>query len=103
MGYSVRTLGWRYTEWRAFDPSMGVVRGWETDAPIAIELYQHQDELAAGGDAGAQVSLGNGSCSWTYEHQNVASDPANAQQIRRLKALLCHGQAPESCPRSRAR
>ena len=97
MGYSVRTLGWRYTEWWAFDPSMGVVRGWGTDAPIAIELYQHQDELVEGGDAGAQVSLGNGSCSWTYEHQNVAGDPANVQQIRRLKALLCHGQAPESC------
>jgi hypothetical protein len=98
MGYSVRSIGWRYTEWRAFNRTTGVAIGWGTIPPIATELYQHSAELL--GDAPGPG--GNESCSWAYEHRNVAADPANAQQLRRLAALLCQGQAPESCPPERS-
>ena len=61
-GYSIRSPGFRYTEWHPFDPDTGVAN-WTT--LVGVELYLH-------GDRGSQEK----DCSWDYEHTNRAEDPS---------------------------
>jgi iduronate 2-sulfatase len=65
MGYSVRTDGWRYTEWR----------DWKSGAVTARELYPHADH-------GSQPELENG--------VDRAPDAAALEEARRL----LHAQFP---------
>ena len=105
--------GFRYTEWREFDRDRGVVPGWFTIPPIAVELYRHDaerdalvtDGVAGHGGSGTLPPAGlatsaNASCTWAYEKHNLAADPLYASQRKQLAALLCQGQSPDSCPRA---
>lgn len=66
MGYSVRTAGWRYTEWR----------NWETGAVEAVELYDHR----AGGP----------------ELRNQAANPPDPAAFEEAKRLLRDQFPPNS-------
>lgn len=66
MGYSVRTAGWRYTEWR----------NWETGAVEAVELYDHRS-----GDP---------------ELRNVAANPPDPSAFEDAKKLLRDQFPPKS-------
>lgn len=74
MGYSIRTSDWRLTIWLPFNNTVFVAE-WDA-TPIAVELYDHRD---------AQVVL---DFDRDGEHENVASDPENAQIIADLSAQL---------------
>ena len=96
MGYTVRTLGWRYTEWHAFNPEQGVVVNWTN--VVAVELYRHEGQnssssSAMGSDAAANAA---GGCTWDYEKANVAGNVAFELAQKELAALLCKGN-PASC------
>lgn len=73
MGYTVRSLEWRFTEWYAWDRVNCVA---EFDAPPrGTELYSHANHTAPGEfDA--------------FENENVAAEAANAQTVVALRAKL---------------
>lgn len=82
MGYTLRTTGWRYTEWHHFDRTLGVVRNWSDT--VAFELYRHDN------------STSSNNCTWDVEHANVAGASEFALAQEELAALLCKGN-PTSC------
>eukprot|EP00939_MAST-03C_sp_MAST-3C-sp1_P002630 g2630.t1 len=60
MGYSVRTMEWRYTVWLYWDGEH--LKGDFGRSPIGVELYKHK------GDSGADFDA--------FENVNLAGDPA---------------------------
>ena len=84
MGYSVRTLGWRYTEWVEFDKTKaGYAGGAQWDKPVGVELYAHVRDPRHGG-----TPL---HCDWDYENVNLAHDPVHADTRARLSKQLRAG------------
>merc|ERR1712060_712259 len=43
MGYSIRTVDWRYTEWRRWDGLL-LKANWDDNGLVASELYDHRNE-----------------------------------------------------------
>jgi hypothetical protein len=82
MGYSVRTPGWRLTEWSPCNVSSGRPF-WDAAGPAAalrsLELYAH-----AGGEAEADDYDAS-------EPQNLAYHPAQADTVAKLRKLLRSG------------
>jgi hypothetical protein len=75
MGMSVRTVDWRYNEWRAWD-RVNFKANFSGAALMGSELYDHRS-----GEA------------WGQENENVAADPAHAGVVGELaKALREHFQ-----------
>ena len=74
MGYSVRSQGWRYTEWFSFNYTTA-----KTDfhTSLFVELYDHRQD--AGDDFDA------------YDQENVASDPANAAVLKQHAQMVRDG------------
>eukprot|EP00041_Stephanoeca_diplocostata_P030796 m.940886 g.940886 ORF g.940886 m.940886 type:complete len:465 (-) comp23830_c1_seq4:363-1757(-) len=74
MGYSIRTLQWRYTEWVVWNQT-ALVPEW--GAPVhARELYDHRNDSAYAVDFDA------------YDTDNVAADPAYASVVMELSKTL---------------
>lgn len=73
MGYSVRTLEWRLTEWLAWDGTRCVAR---FGTSLGIELYAHDNEPLYPVDFDAT------------ENVNVAHVAANAPTVKALRAKL---------------
>ena len=71
--------GWRYTEWVKFDrTNAGYPGGAKWDQLVGAELYQHA--------VGAPKD-----CDWSYEHVNLANQPAFADMRAALSARLRAG------------
>ena len=75
MGYSVRVADWRYSEWVPFNNATGVP-DWSAAACVGRELYA--ETL---GREGAQ-------CRFDTDSKNVAADPAHADVVAQLSAML---------------
>ena len=73
MGYSVRVARWRYTEWVPFDNVTGRA-DWRPAACVGRELYAE--------------ALGDTSCRFDTDTDNVAGLPENAATVAQLSALL---------------
>lgn len=71
MGYSVRVPDWRYTAWFGFEGQQVVP---VTDWILGRELYTHFGD--------------DGDPDFDGESVNLASDPAHAETVRRLHALI---------------
>lgn len=74
MGYTVRTAGWRYTEWLSWDGSTCTAK-WAAP-PVARELYSHQGETP------------QPLCFDCGENANVVGDAAHAGVVAQLHAML---------------
>ena len=79
IGYSVRTTRWRYTEWLRFN---GTLLHGDFGQRVANELYDHAGDTGSAHDWDA------------FENENVAADPANADTVAELRALLMEGFRP---------
>ena len=75
MGYSVRSAGWRYTEWFSF--GLGHGGGTDFNASLFVELYDHRDDEGDDFDA--------------YDQVNVATDPANAAVVKEHAQMVRDG------------
>ena len=73
MGVSLRTAGWRYTEWTPWNATS--LTPLLDAAPIGVELYNHS------GDDGSSF---DGDAEWV----NLAADPAMAAIRAQLAAQL---------------
>ena len=71
MGYSVRSIDWRYTEWHSFNVTRNCV-DW-TASPFAVELYDHR------GDDGTDFNA--------FGNENVAGDSQYSNIIAQLHAV----------------
>ena len=79
MGYSIRVDGWRYTEWVKFDRAhAGYPGGAQWEQLVGAELYEHATGVPKG-------------CDWSYEHTNLANQPAYADTRVALSARLRAG------------
>eukprot|EP00937_MAST-01D_sp_MAST-1D-sp2_P007299 g7299.t1 len=84
-GYSVRSDGWRYTEWRRFrcpDWEGGDCAADWDGAPIGVELYDHRGHGAGVGVERMMPKFDS------FDVRNVASDPSLAPVVRELSAVL---------------
>ena len=71
IGYSVRTMAWRYTIWLNWDGANLV--GDFSRSRIGHELYDHSADSEEDFDA--------------RENKNVADDPANGEVVARMLAI----------------
>ena len=79
MGYSMRTEGWRFTMWVPFNTSRSGypdATDWNSSA-VQSELYKHSVETKP--------------CDWSYEHENLAGQPAYAHTEAALREGLIAG------------
>lgn len=74
MGYSVRTPGYRYSEWRRWDGGRLEAK-WDDDA-AGVELYRHGEAVGSPVDFDAT------------ENQNLAGHPSMAGVQQQLAGLL---------------
>ena len=78
MGYSLRTLSWRYTAWMRWDGAAQAASWADCEAEAkgfcARELYNHENETQADFES--------------YELSNLAADPSSAAVVARLHAQL---------------
>lgn len=81
MGYTIRSDGWRYTEYFPFDPDTGVANWTST---VGVELYRHSN-----GDEEMR-------CTWDYESANVAGDPKLAGVRAQMAEALRAGMSPRA-------
>ena len=71
MGFSVRAVGWRYTEWLRYNKTAGVV-AW--DQLYAAELYDHREDQGDDFDS--------------FENENVVERAENEGTRARLSEVL---------------
>ena len=74
MGYSVRSAGWRYTEWFAFNYTTAKT---DFSTSLFVELYDHREDDGDDFDA--------------YDQENVATDPANADVLKQHAQMVRDG------------
>lgn len=85
MGYSVRTPTFRYTEWFAYN---GTTLKADMNTTVAVELYDHTDDLGDDFDA--------------YDQVNLASDPASAADVAAGARIVREGWKKQLPPQPAA-
>lgn len=84
MGYTIRTKGYRYTEWVEFNTThAGYPGGAQWDKPVGAELYAHPHD-----PKGSEEPV---ACDWDYEFHNLAKDKVHADLRAELSKQLRAG------------